>query len=182
MAAVSYTSIPKRSRRSLDFLLVFSCPMQGDRKILSWEYAQNSHTADWVMNNLEENQCLVFETSRKVQRLFVWKSQLLLPEDFRGKSGRKSLPALEKSGTARGRGDASDTRWASHRRGTTSVETKLNFRDSRKVPTRQKEQARPSFYRPSPEVLTEIQKKLRFRANGGVPNSGVKPMLPVGEP
>ena len=127
MAAVSYTSIPKRSRRSLDFLLVFSCPMQGDRKILSWEYAQNSHTADWVMNNLEENQCLVFETSRKVQRLFVWKSQLLLPEDFRGKSGNKSLPALEKSGTARGRGDASDTRWASHRRGTTSDRNKTQF-------------------------------------------------------
>ncbi len=83
MAAVSYTSISKRSRRSLDFLLVFSCPMQGDRKVLSWEYAQNSSTADWVMNNLEENQCLVFETSRKIQRLFVWKSQLLLPEDFR---------------------------------------------------------------------------------------------------
>ena len=68
MAAVSYTSISKRSRRSLDFLLVFSCPMQGDRKVLSWEYAQNSSTADWVMNNLEENQCLVFETSRKLQR------------------------------------------------------------------------------------------------------------------
>ena len=62
------------------------------------------------------------------------------------------------------------------------VEAKLNFRDSRKVPPRQKEQARPSLYRPSPEVLPEIQKKLRFRANGGVTNPGVKPMLPVGEP
>ena len=55
MAAVSYTSISKRSRRSLDFLLVFSCPMQGDRKVLSWEYAQNSSTADWVMNNLRKS-------------------------------------------------------------------------------------------------------------------------------
>ena len=43
MAAVSYTSICKRARRCLDFLLVYSCPMSGDRKILSWEYASNSH-------------------------------------------------------------------------------------------------------------------------------------------
>ena len=98
MAAVSYTSISKRSRRSLDFLLVFSCPMQGDRKILSWEYARNSGTADWVMNNLDENQCLVFETSRKVQRLYVWKSQLLMPEDF---IRTRALPDLLRSGRRR---------------------------------------------------------------------------------
>ena len=34
MAAVSYTSICKRARRCLDFLLVYSCPMSGVRKQL----------------------------------------------------------------------------------------------------------------------------------------------------
>ena len=90
MAAVSYTSICKRARRSLDCLLCFSCPMQGDRKILSWEFASNSSTADYVMNNLDENQCLVFETSRKRQKLMLWKAQLLTPDMFR--NGR--LPVL----------------------------------------------------------------------------------------
>ena len=92
MAAVSYTSICKRARRCLDFLLVYSCPMSGDRKILSWEYASNSHTADFALSHLEENQCVVFETSRKKQKLFNWRAQLLLPEQFR----RSSLPVLEK--------------------------------------------------------------------------------------
>jgi len=90
MAAVSYTSVPKRARRSLDFLLCFSCPMQGDRKVLSWEYAQNQGSADFVLRNLEEHQCVVFETSRKRQLLFVWRAQLLAPEDFR----RPALPVL----------------------------------------------------------------------------------------
>ena len=93
MAAVSYTSICKRARRCLDFLLVYSCPMSGDRKILSWEYASNSHTADFALSHLEENQCVVFETSRKKQRLFNWRAQLLQPEDFR----KSSLPVLEMS-------------------------------------------------------------------------------------
>ena len=114
MCAVSYTSINKRSRRSLDFLLVFSCPMQGDRKVLCWEYAQNNQTANWVLNNLEENQCLVFETSRKVQRLFVWKSQLLVPADFQGSGGRSALPVLAKSGTGREPCSASEHRWADY--------------------------------------------------------------------
>ena len=128
MAAVSYTSISKRSRRSLDFLLVFSCPMQGDRKILSWEYAQNNHTADWVLNNLEENQCLVFETSRKLQRLFVWKSQLLVPADFvRESGGRTRLPVLSQSGRARATCSSSEHQWASHRRGTTSSGSSTRF-------------------------------------------------------
>ena len=115
MAAVSYTSINKRSRRSLDFLLVFSCPMQGDRKILAWEYAQNSGTADWVLRNLEENQCLVFETSRKVQRLYVWKSQLLTPEDFLLSGGRSRLPVLSKSGSGVTPCSSSEHRWADRR-------------------------------------------------------------------
>ena len=34
MACVSYTTLPKRARRSLDAVLVFSLPMKGDLKIL----------------------------------------------------------------------------------------------------------------------------------------------------
>ena len=123
MAAVSYTSINKRSRRSLDFLLVFSCPMQGDRKVLSWEYAQNSGTADWVLKNLEENQCLVFETSRKVQRLYVWRSQLLAPGDCPVSGGRSRLPALANSGTAEPPCSASEHRWADYQAKTPFSET-----------------------------------------------------------
>ena len=95
MCAVSYTTINKRVRRSLDCLLCFSCPMQGDRKILSWEFASNSSTADFVMNNLDENQCVVFETSRKRQKLALWKAELLTPEMFR----MKRLPDLGLSRT-----------------------------------------------------------------------------------
>lgn len=37
--AVSYTTLPKRCRRSLDCLFLFSCPMSGDAQILCSEYA-----------------------------------------------------------------------------------------------------------------------------------------------
>ncbi len=106
MAAVSYTSICKRARRCLDFLLVYSCPMQGDRKLLSWEYASNAGTADFALSRLEENQCVVFETSRKKQCLYNWRAQLLLPEDFR----RSSLPVLRTSPSP-----SLDSSWARRR-------------------------------------------------------------------
>ena len=94
MCAVSYTSICKRARRSLDVLLCYSCPMQGDRKILAWEYSANNHTADYVMNNLEENECVVFETSRKRQKLWVWKAVFLEPKMFRESRRLPSLAEL----------------------------------------------------------------------------------------
>jgi len=119
MAAVSYTSISKRCRRSLDFLLVFSCPMQGDRKILSWEYAANQSSADFGLKNLKENQCVVFETSRKQQKLFVWKAQLLAPHEFR----RSRLPALRKSQIVPASDSVSEHRWASHRKGSISSDS-----------------------------------------------------------
>jgi len=119
MAAVSYTSISKRCRRSLDFLLVFSCPMQGDRKILSWEYAANQSSADFGLKNLKENQCVVFETSRKQQKLYVWKAQLLEPYEFK----RSRLPALRKSKMEHVSETPSEHQWASHRRGSVSSET-----------------------------------------------------------
>ena len=62
-------------------------------KILSWEYANNSSSAGFALNGLEENQCVVFETSRKRQKLFNWRAQFLTPEDFR----KSTLPVLLKS-------------------------------------------------------------------------------------
>ena len=77
MCAVSYTSLPKRARRSLDTLLVFSCPMKGDMQILTWEYCQNQQMARFAMNSLKEYQCLVLETLEKKQSLFVWRADLI---------------------------------------------------------------------------------------------------------
>ena len=83
MAAVSYTSLPKRVRRSLDILFCYSCTMQGDRKILMWEYAGNANMAQFMLKNLGDHECLVLETNRRRQELKIWKAGLLTPEDFR---------------------------------------------------------------------------------------------------
>ena len=83
ISAVSYTSINKRVRRSLDFLLCYSLPMNGDRKVLSWEFSSNTNTSDYMLQNLHENECLVFETSQKQQRLKTWKAVLLEPYMFK---------------------------------------------------------------------------------------------------
>ena len=82
LAAVSYTNLPKRVRRSLDVLLCFSCGMQGDRKILMWEYASNAQMAGFALNNLGEHECLVLQTNQRQQRLKVWRSARLTPHDF----------------------------------------------------------------------------------------------------
>ena len=111
MAAVSYTSISKRARRSLDYLLCFSCPMTGDRKVLSWEYASNSRTADFGLKNLRENECVVFETGQQVSH--TWKAELLLPSMFRS----SRLPVLSRSGT--GPSQPSANQWEHRRRETT---------------------------------------------------------------
>ena len=83
MAAVSYTSLPKRVRRSLDILFCYSCTMQGDRKILMWEYAGNATMAGFMLKNLGDHECLVLETTGRRQDLKLWKAGLLTPEDFR---------------------------------------------------------------------------------------------------
>ena len=99
MAAVSYTSLPKRVRRSLDILFCYSCSMQGDRKILMWEYANNANMAGFMLKNLDEHQCLVLETCRRSQQLKLWRAGLLTPEDFRnircishGELRRRAVP------------------------------------------------------------------------------------------
>ena len=75
--AVSYTTLPKKYRRSLDALLVFSLPMQGDLKILLYEYASQNYMAEHALKNLEEHSCLVLETLERKQQLYVWKADLL---------------------------------------------------------------------------------------------------------
>ena len=56
MCAVSYTTLPKRTRRSLDVLLVYSLPMQGDFKVLTYEYCQGSSSmARFALNQLREH-------------------------------------------------------------------------------------------------------------------------------
>lgn len=86
MAAVSYTSLPKRVRRSLDILFCFSCSMAGDRKILMWEYANNANMASFMLKNLGDHECLVLETNRRRQNLKLWKAGLLTPADFQGRN------------------------------------------------------------------------------------------------
>ena len=67
--AVSYTTLPKRCRRSLDALFLFSCPMAGDAQILCSEYAQKSRMARYLLQNLPEWTCLVMETLERRQKL-----------------------------------------------------------------------------------------------------------------
>lgn len=74
--SVSYTTLPKRFRRSLDCLLVYSLPMTGDLQVLTWEFTQRAQMARWALGNLEEHQCLVLETLQRRQALFVWRASL----------------------------------------------------------------------------------------------------------
>jgi hypothetical protein len=81
MCSVSYTTMPKRMRRALDVIMVFSCPMQGDMKILCWEFAHNATMAKFALTHLEEHNCLVLETLERRQKLFIWKANLLTLEN-----------------------------------------------------------------------------------------------------
>ena len=83
MCSVSYTSLPKRARRSLDVLLVFSLPMQSDMKVLTWEYTQKARMARFALAHLQDFECLVLETLQKRQKLFVWKGDYISLSDLR---------------------------------------------------------------------------------------------------
>ena len=98
ICAVSYTSIPKKTRRSLDCILVYSLPMQGDLKVLTWEFAHRNSMAEHVLRNMDIHQCLVLETLERRQELFIWKADMLAIETHQTerspdcvKSKRKSL-------------------------------------------------------------------------------------------
>ncbi len=99
MCAVSYTSLPKRMRRSLDAMLVFSIPMRGDMQVLTYEYCQSSNrVARHVLHNLKDHECLVLETLTKRQQLFIWKADLLtLVEEPPLLSRNGATPLIRKS-------------------------------------------------------------------------------------
>ena len=71
--AVSYTTLPKRSRRSLDVLFLFSCPMAGDCKILTQEYSNQARMARYCLQNLPEWTSLVLETLERRQRMYHYR-------------------------------------------------------------------------------------------------------------
>jgi len=77
--AVSYTTLPKRSRRSLDVLFLFSCPMAGDCELLTKEYSSRSKMARYCLQNLPDWTSLVLETLEKRQRLYHYR--VLLESD-----------------------------------------------------------------------------------------------------
>ena len=83
MACVSYTTLPKRVRRSLDVVMVFSLPMKGDLKVLTWEYTSNTRVAEFALRRLKDHQCLVLETLTKKQKLALWKAVIFTPQDVR---------------------------------------------------------------------------------------------------
>ena len=91
--AVSYVTLPKQCRRSLDCLLVYSLPMQGDLKVLTWEFAAHNSMAEHALPNLEDHSCLVLETLERKQQLFLWKADLLTVVE------KPALPARGKSQT-----------------------------------------------------------------------------------
>lgn len=71
-AAVSYVTLPKQVRRSLDILMVFSLPMKGDLKVLTWEYTSNTRVAEFALQRLKQHECLVLQTLTKKQSLSLW--------------------------------------------------------------------------------------------------------------
>ena len=82
-AAVSYVTLPKQVRRSLDVLMVFSLPMKGDLKVLSWEYTSNTRVAEFALQRLKQHQCLVLQTLTKKQRLSLWSAVVFGPDTVR---------------------------------------------------------------------------------------------------
>ena len=81
--AVSYVTLPKQVRRSLDVLMIFSMPMKGDLKTLSWEYTDNTRVAEFALKRLQDHQCLVLQTLTKRQKLALWRAKKVTVEDIR---------------------------------------------------------------------------------------------------
>ena len=103
--AVSYVSLPKAVRRSLDCLMLFSCPMAGDLKVLTWEFARKAAMARFALDRLEPFECLVLETLQRRQELFNWKARHLTVESLRAETseapeqtGRSGSPGARGSG------------------------------------------------------------------------------------
>ena len=104
MCAVSYTTLPKKARRSLDVLLVYSLPMQGDMKVMTWEFAHKNSMAEHVLRNLGEHEALVLETLQRRQQLFIWKADVLTVETHQNSklSGRAQWKTRPSDGSPKG--------------------------------------------------------------------------------
>ena len=98
--AVSYTTLPKRCRRSLDVLFLFSCPMSGDCQILCTEYAHRARMARYCLQNLPIWTSLVMETLQRKQRLY----------HFRVELGHTPVQTLEQSSSVPDETPVSDER------------------------------------------------------------------------
>ena len=120
MCAVSYISVPKQMRRSLDVLMVFSCPMEGDMKTLTWEFANNTSMAKFALRNLEMHHCLVLETLERRQKLFVWKANLLTLRNA-------GSPARERLRTLHASDSASEHQTVSDQTGTVEPSNRMRF-------------------------------------------------------
>ena len=71
--AVSYVSVPKNFRRSLDILWLFSVPMSSDKKVLLGEYSRNPSFANFCINNLQQYESLVLDCASHRQELFTYR-------------------------------------------------------------------------------------------------------------
>ncbi len=105
--AVSYVSLPKAVRRSLDCLMLFSCPMAGDLKVLTWEFARKAAMARFALDRLEPFECLVLETLQRRQELFNWKARHLTVASLRGETS--DAPETTRSGSSGARGSGAES-------------------------------------------------------------------------
>ena len=121
MCCVSYTTLPKRVRRSLDAVLVFSLPMTGDLKVLTWEYTTNAQIASFALKRLKTHECLVLETLTRSQKLALWKAKFFSPSEART---LQSLGCV-RSGTAVSLGTTSEHRPISRPAGTPCSQNRM---------------------------------------------------------
>ena len=122
MCSVSYTSLPKRARRSLDCLLVFSLPMQSDMKILTWEYTQQARMARFALSHLDDYECLVLETLQKRQKLYIWKADYVSLADLRKTRARLESQEHDSPKTEPSADSPSEGRKTLNREGTDATE------------------------------------------------------------
>jgi len=131
MCSVSYTSLPKRARRSLDCLLVFSLPMQSDMQVLTWEYTQKARMARFALSHLEDYECLVLETLQKKQKLFVWKADFVQLSDLRKTQKNQALQDPDLSKTSDGRETPSERPPGDRPTDNTSLQDRTRSREDR---------------------------------------------------
>jgi hypothetical protein len=74
MLSVSYTTIDKRIRRSLDCLFLFSVPMSGDLKVLTSEYTRSPSVAQFCLSQMKEHTALIMETFGTSQKLYQYRA------------------------------------------------------------------------------------------------------------